>query len=176
MSKPGNDSALFRVHVNLPVCPACRLSCTERPKITKGHITYVDQQVTQLLLRLNIYSQYVWQLDMFRTYRSILRRCCSVCLYVRWLWNNHLTYHIICSTTFFPTKKTRAVYEIMWKNILQPERPQTKNKRRCMCFACWITKAIDTHWEYVTVIAFPRQQWSWEDASMLRLYVHWLSF
>ena len=41
------------------------------------YITYVVQQDTQLLLRLNIYSQYVWQLDMFRTYR---------------LWNNLLTY------------------------------------------------------------------------------------
>jgi hypothetical protein len=27
-----------------------------------------------------------------------------------------------------------------------------------MLFACWITKATDTHAEYVTLIAFPRQQ------------------
>ena len=43
-------------------------------------ITYVVQQDTQLLLRLNIYSQYVWQLDMFRTYRSILRSIYKLCV------------------------------------------------------------------------------------------------
>jgi hypothetical protein len=30
--------------------------------------------------------------------------------------------HILCSVTFFP--KNRAVYEIMWKNTVQPDRPQ----------------------------------------------------
>jgi len=28
-----------------------------------------------------------------------------------------------------------------------------------MCIACWITKATDTHSEYVILIVFPRQQW-----------------
>jgi hypothetical protein len=37
-----------------------------------------------------------------------------------------------------------------------------------MRFACWITKATDTHSEYVILIAFPRQQWLRERASMLR--------
>jgi len=27
---------------------------------------------------------------------------------------------------------------------------------RLMCFACWITKATDTHSEYVIAIALPR--------------------
>jgi hypothetical protein len=35
-------------------------------------------------------------------------------------------------------------------------------------FACWITGATDTHSEYVIRIAFPRQQWLQECASMLR--------
>ena len=26
---------------------------------------------------------------------------------------------------------------------------------RCMCFACWMTNAIDVHSEYVIFIAFP---------------------
>jgi hypothetical protein len=30
---------------------------------------------------------------------------------------------------------------------------------RRMRFACWITKATDTHSEYVILIAFQRQQW-----------------
>ena len=44
------------------------------------NITYVVQQDTQLLLWwLNIYSQYVWQLDVFRTYRSIFRSIYKLC-------------------------------------------------------------------------------------------------
>jgi len=37
----------------------------------------------------------------------------------------------------------RAVYEIMWKNNVEQERPQmTKWRTR---IACWITKATNTH-------------------------------
>ena len=35
--------------------------------------------------------------------------------------------------------------------------------------ACCITKVTDTHSEYVTVNAFPQQQWLGERAPMLRL-------
>jgi len=38
---------------------------------------------------------------------------------------------------------------------------------QCMCFACWITKATDTHPEYVLLIAFPRRQWLRECVSVL---------
>jgi hypothetical protein len=37
-----------------------------------------------------------------------------------------------------------------------------------MRFACWITKATDTHSEYVMLIAFPRQQLLRERSSFLR--------
>jgi len=37
-----------------------------------------------------------------------------------------------------------------------------------MRIACWITKALDTHSEYVVLIAFPLQLWFHELASMLR--------
>jgi hypothetical protein len=41
-----------------------------------------------------------------------------------------------------------------------------------MHFPRWGTKATNTHSEYVIVIAFPRQQWLHERASMLRyLYI-----
>jgi len=36
-----------------------------------------------------------------------------------------------------------------------------------MCFAYWIPKAIHTYSEYVTVVAFPQQQWLYECTSML---------
>ena len=34
--------------------------------------------------------------------------------------------------------------------------------------ACWITKATDTHSKYVILVAFPRQLWLCERASVLR--------
>jgi hypothetical protein len=51
-----------------------------------------------------------------------------------------------------------------------------------MRIACWITKATDTHWEYAIVIAFLRQQWLREGASVLSytyivcLVQYWLRF
>jgi len=35
--------------------------------------------------------------------------------------------------------ESRAVYEIMWKNMVEPDRPQITIWR--MHFACWLTKA-----------------------------------
>jgi len=46
---------------------------------------------------------------------------------------------------------------------------------RHMRFACWITKATNTHSEYVILIAFPLQQWFGERASLLRSSAHCLS-
>ena len=43
------------------------------------------------------------------------------------------------------------------------------NIKRLTSFACcWITKATNTHSEYVILIGFPLQQWLHERASMLR--------
>jgi hypothetical protein len=53
----------------------------------------------------------------------------------------------------------------MWKNIVQPGRPQMTIW--LMRIACWLQKAKDTHSEYI-LIAFPLQQWLDERASMLR--------
>jgi hypothetical protein len=48
---------------------------------------------------------------------------------------------------------------------------------RRMRFACWITKATDTHSEYVIIVAFLLQRWLRERASMLRYtYIACLAF
>jgi hypothetical protein len=47
---------------------------------------------------------------------------------------------------------------------------------RRMRFACWITKAADTHSECVILIAFPRQQWLRERASYDYTYTACLFF
>jgi hypothetical protein len=60
----------------------------------------------------------------------------------------------------------RTVYEIMWKNIVEPGMPLTTIQR--MRIACWMPKAINTLSEYVILIAFPLQQWLRQRARMLR--------
>jgi len=40
-------------------------------------------------------------------------------------------------------KKNRAVYEIMWKDVLQSYRPQVTIRH--MRIACWITNATHKH-------------------------------
>jgi hypothetical protein len=72
--------------------------------------------------------------------------------------------HILCSINFLV--ENCAIYEIMWKNVVEGERPQMTIWR--MRFACWIPKAINTFSEYVILIAFPLQQWLQHRASMLR--------
>jgi len=59
-----------------------------------------------------------------------------------------------------------AVYEIMWKNMIEPDRPQITIWS--MPIECWIPEATYTHLEYVVLIACPPQQWLHERASMLR--------
>jgi mRNA-degrading endonuclease HigB of HigAB toxin-antitoxin module len=48
--------------------------------------------------------------------------------------------------------ENRAVYEIMWENVLRPVSPQMTI--RLVRIACRITKATDTHSEYVILTAF----------------------
>jgi hypothetical protein len=45
---------------------------------------------------------------------------------------------------------------------------QATDDKWYMRFAFWITKLTNTHSEYITLIAFPLQQWLQEHASLLR--------
>jgi hypothetical protein len=71
--------------------------------------------------------------------------------------------HFVFINFFF---ENRTVYGIMWKNIVERDRPQVTIWRTRI--ACWITQAKNTHSEYVILIALPRPQWLHEHASMLR--------
>jgi hypothetical protein len=62
--------------------------------------------------------------------------------------------------------ENRAVYEIMWKNIVERGRAQMTIWRTRI--ACWIPKAKTAHTGCVILNAFPLQQWLHEGASMLR--------
>ena len=64
--------------------------------------------------------------------------------------------------------KNGAVYEIKWKNKIQPDRLTDDIIIRRMRFALWISMATDTPSEYVILNAFPQQQWLKERVPMLR--------
>ena len=72
--------------------------------------------------------------------------------------------HILCSVNFSPDNF--AVCEIMWKNVVQPDRPQMTIWR--MRIVCWIPKATDTCSQYVILSAFPLQQWLRKRVPVLR--------
>jgi len=61
---------------------------------------------------------------------------------------------VISSKTFF--SEIVPLFKIMWKNIVQPDRPQMTIWRSGI--ACWIPKATNTHSEYVIHFDFPRQK------------------
>jgi len=90
-------------------------------------------------------------LNYFRT-KNIFKKLC--------IKSKHTFY------VYKPFPQNHAAYEIMWKNIVQPDRPQTTIWR--MRIACWIPKATNTHSEYVIPTAFPLQRWLQERASMLQ--------
>jgi len=75
---------------------------------------------------------------------------------------NHNT-HFVFNYVFF---LNRVVYEIMWKNIAEPDRPQMTIWR--MRISCCVANATNTQSECAILTAFPLQQWLHEQASMLR--------
>jgi hypothetical protein len=74
---------------------------------------------------------------------------------------NQNTYFVFSNVSV----ENRAVYEIMWKNVLELGGPQMTIWRTDI--ACSIPKATNTHLEYVILITFPLQKWLHERASML---------
>jgi hypothetical protein len=72
--------------------------------------------------------------------------------------------HFLFDNFFF--LENRIVYEILWKSIVQPDRPQITIWR--MRVACWIPITTDTQSQYVILIPFPVQHWLHERASTLR--------
>ena len=73
--------------------------------------------------------------------------------------------HFVFDNVFF-FFENRAVYEIMWKNIVEQGGPQMAVWR--MRISREVPKATNTHSEYVIPFASPLLQWLHERASMLR--------
>ena len=70
------------------------------------------------------------------------------------------------NTLFGNFFENRIIYEIMWKNIVTPDRPQMTIWRKRIAFC--IPKTTNTHSEYVILIAFSLHQWLHKLASMSR--------
>jgi hypothetical protein len=73
--------------------------------------------------------------------------------------------HILYSRTIF--RKSCPLWNDIAKFVRAGQATDDITIRR-MRVACWITKATDTHLEYVTLIALPQQQWLREGVSILR--------
>jgi len=73
--------------------------------------------------------------------------------------------HFCIQWLFFFLRKSCLLWDNV-ENVVQPDRPQMTVRR--MRIACWITKATNTHAEYVVHTAFPLQPWWHEFASLLR--------
>jgi hypothetical protein len=87
--------------------------------------------------------------------------------YFRQICRGNQTTHFVCKNVF------SKIYKIMWKKIVEPDKPQLTIWR--MRIACCIPKATNAHSEYVILIAFPLQQWLHKHASSLR-YTYFVLF
>jgi len=76
-------------------------------------------------------------------------------------------------TNIMPNFYNRGLHEIVWKNIVEPNRPQVTISR--MRITCWIPKATNAHSDYVILVTFTLQRWFLERAWLLRSSVHCLS-
>ena len=101
------------------------------------------------------------QVYLWLVFRRILRK-------IRNVSDKTYKLHKIKTHFMFDTflSENCVVCQIMWKSMAEPERPQMITRR--MRLASCITKAADTHSEYVTLIACPRQQGFRESNSILR--------
>jgi len=75
-------------------------------------------------------------------------------------------WHFCVQKHFFFLKSCR-----LWDNVGKHGRGRQATDddiRRRWRFACWITKATNTHSKYVILIGFPRRKWLCERTSILR--------
>jgi hypothetical protein len=113
----------------------------------------VQWNLTKITGTLREDIQYVTY-DKISLYSSCTKKC-----FWHTMWRN--SEHILFSVIFF-RKSCR-----LWDSVAKYgsfRRTTDDNVKWSLCVACWITKATDTHSEYVTLIAFPRQLWLCERA------------
>ena len=109
--------------------------------------------------------------EYFSTFTIIPR---SVPHVIRNVSDNHCrekqTHTFYVQSVFFP--ENHAFYEIIWKNIVQPDRLQIIVW--LMHISSWIPKATITQSQYAIHIAFPLQQCLRERAMSCYMYIVYL--
>jgi len=88
---------------------------------------------------------------LFTKYHSFLLNVGNVSAYRRETQNTHFIFNTLLS-------KNRAVYELMWNNMVEPERQGMAIKYVGMRLACWISTTTNTGSEYAIFIAFSWQK------------------
>jgi len=83
--------------------------------------------------------------------------------------------HVLCSVSFF-SLENRAVWEGMWKIMVEPHRSHMTTWRKRV--TCWLPKVINTHSEYIIISAFPVEHLLHESAPLyvirtLRVLFYW---
>jgi len=127
----------------------------------------ITQQISRKLLRMDVLtSETCWALN-----NEIIKQVTSS-------WSLYSNIKMMHGPINIDTFCVQYIFLScrLWDNVggvgvgeVQLGRPQLTIWR--IRIACWITKAINTHPQYVTLIAFPLQQWLHKRASMLR-YTH----
>jgi hypothetical protein len=114
-------------------------------------------------------GSYTWRsVYIFIIYYRILLRTRMFQTYCREDRNAHFVF----SNTF--CRKSCRLWDNVGKYCIAGQAADD-NIIRHMRIACWVPKATNTHSEYVTLIAFPMQQWMQDRASVLRYtYIAWL--
>jgi len=80
------------------------------------------------------------------------------------------------SNFFFPPSKNHVVYEIMWKKYCTARQATDDKIIRRILFACLITKATETHSEYVILIPFSTAAMVIGTRINITLYVRYLTY
>ena len=102
--------------------------------------------------RITLYNFFIISRSVLVRMRNVSDKSCSLSQDTHFMFKNF----------FF---EYPAVYETMWKNIVERGRPQMTVWR--MRIACCIRRATNTHSKYVILTAFPLQQWSHERTSII---------
>jgi hypothetical protein len=77
---------------------------------------------------------------------------------------NQNTHFMFSNFVYFLNFKS-CLYDVMWKNIVEVDRPQMTI--RSMRIVCWLPDATNTFTQYVILIALPLQQWLHKCVSLL---------
>jgi hypothetical protein len=89
--------------------------------------------------------------DMYSYDTFSLNSYCNEKLF-RQNWRENQNTHFVCSYLF--PLENRVLHDIMWIKWCRAGQATDVNKTRHMGIACWVTKATNTHSEYMMFIAF----------------------